>query len=72
MHSQAESQLRERYSQTLELEVRKYRRKALLSRHNLEQDLLREVSMTYTVFCWIPASTNTEKFEKNVVSLYQS
>ncbi|XP_077966919.1 serine/threonine-protein kinase TAO3-like isoform X3 [Styela clava] len=42
MHSQAENQLRERYNQTLELEVRKYRRKALLSRHNLEQDLLRE------------------------------
>lgn len=44
MHSQAETQLRDRYNQTLELEVRKYRRKALLARHNLEQDLLREVS----------------------------
>nr|CAB3266811.1 serine/threonine-protein kinase TAO3-like [Phallusia mammillata] len=42
MHSRAEEELRERHQQNLDLELRKNRRRALLSRHNLEQDLLRE------------------------------
>ncbi|XP_078488253.1 serine/threonine-protein kinase TAO1-like isoform X5 [Ciona intestinalis] len=42
MHSRAESELRERHQQNLDLELRKYRRRALLARHNREQDLLRE------------------------------
>jgi len=46
MHSHAEEELRERHQQNLDLELRKYRRRALLSRHTLEQDLLREVRRT--------------------------
>uniref|UniRef100_F6UDW5 non-specific serine/threonine protein kinase n=1 Tax=Ciona intestinalis TaxID=7719 RepID=F6UDW5_CIOIN len=42
MHSRAESELRERHQQNADLELRKYRRRALLARHNREQDLLRE------------------------------
>ena len=45
MQSRAEAELRERQEQTLNLELRKHRRRALLDRHNLEQDFLREVCL---------------------------
>ena len=43
IQSRAEAELRERQEQNLNLELRKHRRRALLDRHNLEQDFLREV-----------------------------
>ncbi|XP_076805783.1 uncharacterized protein LOC143449455 isoform X2 [Clavelina lepadiformis] len=42
IQGRAEEELRERHQQNFELECRKHRRRALLARHNLEQDLLRE------------------------------
>ena len=39
----AEEELSEKHREKLDLELRKYRRRALLNRHNVEQDLIREV-----------------------------
>lgn len=47
MQAEEEASLLRRQRQYYELQCRQYKRKMLLARHNLEQDLLREVE-TYT------------------------
>lgn len=44
MEAQEEQRLLRGQKEYLELEIRKFRRKRLLAYHNLEQELLREVS----------------------------
>lgn len=44
MMAEEESNLLRRQRQYYDLQCRQYKRKMLLARHNLEQDLLREVS----------------------------
>lgn len=43
MQAEEEASLLRRQRQYYELQCRQYKRKMLLARHNLEQDLLREV-----------------------------
>lgn len=43
MQAEEEAGLLRRQRQYFELQCRQYKRKMLLARHNLEQDLLREV-----------------------------
>ncbi|GCC49350.1 hypothetical protein chiPu_0033612, partial [Chiloscyllium punctatum] len=59
-HAQAEEEanLLRRQRHYLELQCRQYRRKSLLSRHNLEQDLVREVrTRPRTRGCYQPPAT---------------
>lgn len=48
--AEEEAGLLRRQRQYYELQCRQYKRKMLLSRHNLEQDLLREVKRGHTVY----------------------
>ena len=43
VQTKAEEELSLKHRQKLDLETRKYKRKVLVDRHKLEQDLLREV-----------------------------
>lgn len=45
--AEEEAGLLRRQRQYYELQCRQYKRKMLLSRHNMEQDLLREVTCSY-------------------------
>lgn len=49
LQAEEEAGLLRRQRQYYELQCRQYKRKMLLARHNLEQDLLREVSRLCTV-----------------------
>lgn len=49
LQAEEEAGLLRRQRQYYELQCRQYKRKMLLARHNLEQDLLREVSRVPTV-----------------------
>lgn len=49
LQAEEEAGLLRRQRQYYELQCRQYKRKMLLARHNLEQDLLREVSRLPTV-----------------------
>lgn len=49
LQAEEEAGLLRRQRQYYELQCRQYKRKMLLARHNLEQDLLREVSRIPTV-----------------------
>ena len=64
-HAQAEDDLKERHQQNLELECRKYRRRGLLARHNLEQDLLREVGNKLKVSVVVTCGANALKAYEN-------
>lgn len=48
MQAEEEASLLRRQRQYYELQCRQYKRKMLLARHNLEQDMLREVQQLLT------------------------
>lgn len=50
MQAEEEASLLRRQRQYYELQCRQYKRKMLLARHNLEQDLLREVEQQQHVW----------------------
>lgn len=50
MQAEEEASLLRRQRQYYELQCRQYKRKMLLARHNLEQDLLREVGQQLRLF----------------------
>lgn len=51
MQAEEEASLLRRQRQYYELQCRQYKRKMLLARHNLEQDLLREVGQQLRLYC---------------------
>lgn len=64
-HYQAEEEanLQRRQRQYLELECRRFKRRILIARHNIEQDLVREVGACLILCCWAAAS-RTVPFKK--------
>lgn len=63
IQAEEEAGLLRRQRQYYELQCRQYKRKMLLARHNLEQDLLREVPLSNCTFAYyfsneIPQETN--------------
>lgn len=52
IQAEEEASLLRRQRQYYELQCRQYKRKMLLARHNLEQDLLREVRRTLVIVCF--------------------
>lgn len=55
MQAEEEASLLRRQRQYYELQCRQYKRKMLLARHNLEQDLLREVGQQFVCAPLSPA-----------------
>lgn len=53
IQAEEEAGLLRRQRQYYELQCRQYKRKMLLARHNLEQDLLREVPLSGCFFCFV-------------------
>lgn len=64
-HYQAEEEanLQRRQRQYLELECRRFKRRILIARHNIEQDLVREVG-AHLILCRWAAAFEKSAFEK--------
>lgn len=62
MQAEEEASLLRRQRQYYELQCRQYKRKMLLARHNLEQDLLREVPRPPAVLINRPPNTRLFNF----------
>lgn len=63
-HYQAEEEanLQRRQRQYLELECRRFKRRILIARHNIEQDLVREVGARLTLRRWAAAFLLKDRF----------